>query len=238
MKVRCPKCRQVLLAPDEAAGRKVRCQGCRTTFYLAKPDATPTQSVGLTPGAESPPLEPPPLGPPMALQEDAPEASVRCPICGARMDAALSVCAQCGFNRRTGKTSIKHLRGRAVEEAEEGPEKVSFALLVLQFIGELLPGLFRPGLLIGAIILSLVGFAVLGLAMFLIGLGAILSGMSIGGAGLVVYAQALGILLYGQWAFLPECLAECNGRRWLAFLILLVAPFATVYLLIRPYLPA
>jgi phage FluMu protein Com len=229
MKVRCPQCGQVLNAPDEAAGRKVRCQACRTVFFLSKPDDSETQPVS-SPAWEAARLE---------LTEAPPRERAVCPICRASMDTAVSICAMCGFNRRTGKTSVKHLHKLEEESAadEREEEKVAFPLLVLQFLGELLPGLFRPGLLIGAIILSIIAFAILGLALFIIGLGGLISGMAIGGTGLVLYGQALGILLYGEWAFLPECLAECDSRRWLLFLVLLFAPFAAAYLLIRQHLP-
>ncbi len=238
MKVRCPQCHQTLNAPEEAAGKKIRCPRCRTAFYLGpvEPAPPPSPELPARDATDQPSqFEIEPRAPRLELSQEPEQETVRCPICNGAVPAHADICPRCGFNRRTGETSVKHLQRESALEEEE--EKKSFPILALEFIGGLLPGLFRPGLVVMAVLLSLAGFAVLGLALFVIGLGGVLGGMVIGGAGLIVYGQALGLLLYGEWAMLPECLAECDGKRWMLFFVLLFGPFAILYFLLRPHLP-
>jgi len=157
-----------------------------------------------------------------------------CPICGKVGVAESAVCVFCGFNRATGQTAPTFVR-RDAEAVEE--EKSPLPIRAVEFFGELLPGLFRPGIVVAATLVAVVGFAVMGLGLFVLGLGAMMEGMFIAGGGLIVYGQALGLLLYGEWGWLPECLAECKGLQWLVFFVLLAAPFAGLYFMLRPYIP-
>lgn len=230
VKVQCPKCNQVLMAPEDAAGRKVRCRACRTTFFLAAPGPS-FPPVELS-SDEPPPPETADSG--FALADDAPQKIHRCNFCKAPVSPEHTICPECGYNRRTGRMSENVLQNNNDIQEEEG---LPFHLLTIQFISELMPGLFRPGLLIVTFLLTVAGFFVMGLGIFIFSLGAVGSAMGIAGAGLVVYGQALGVLLYGEWALLSECLAEFDGRRWLLFFFLLFSPFAALFFLARLLLP-
>ena len=149
------------------------------------------------------------------------------------MDAIL--CVQCGLNLKTGqRVDYDGLEDEAPEE-EEGP---SLPLRMLIFVGELLPGMFRPGILLFSIIVGIIGFGVMGLGIVIFELGAMLAGIAISAGGLVAYAQAIGMLLVGEAVFLSEALAEIDSRRWYLFFLILFAPFAVAIFFIRQAMAA
>ena len=115
---------------------------------------------------------------------------------------------------------------RTPAEDAQDEEPISPLLRCVLFVGEYLPGLFRPKALILSIVCAATGFAILGLAMFIALLGGLLSAFVIGGFGLICYAQALAMLLHGEPALLSEALSELNAWQWLLFIVLLAAPFA------------
>jgi len=115
---------------------------------------------------------------------------------------------------------------RPAPESSKDEEAHSLPVRCLLFVGYYIPGLFRPKALILSIICTVLGFGILGLAMFIALLGGLLSAFVIGGFGLICYSQALAMLLHGEVVMLSEALSELNAWQWLLFILLLVAPFA------------
>ena len=59
--VKCPECRKTLKLSDEAAGKRVRCPGCKQSFVAPAPDE-PEEEVEEAVSAEEPPLRRPRCG--------------------------------------------------------------------------------------------------------------------------------------------------------------------------------
>jgi hypothetical protein len=55
-----------------------------------------------------------------------------------------------------------------------------------------------------------------------------LSSITIGAAGLIVYAHGISWILGGEWGFLSSALAELDARRWVLFFVILWAPIVAV----------
>ena len=138
-----------------------------------------------------------------------------CWKCGADYAEDVVVCTDCGIDLRTGKE---------VGSSTDDEPDLSRALRGVVFVANWMPGLFRPVVLVCSIIMCLVGLAVIAFAMGLLGFGVVLSSVSIGAAGLIVYGHGLSWLLAGEFGFLSSTLVELDGKQWFTFFVLLLAP--------------
>jgi len=146
----------------------------------------------------------------------------RCPACGAPVGEGAQFCAQCGADLRAGMAGGSSFR---VEE-ERGPAAPLRALL---WMLEIFPGLFSPKCLICSL-LTLIGAAlVVGLAVFIIALGAVISGLFIAGFGMVMYWSAVSWILYGYVTLPSEAMAEFDGKKWTVFLLATFLPIAAFF---------
>jgi len=164
----------------------------------------------------------------------APEA-LPCPRCNAPLDAGAVICHGCGMNLRTGRSPAEI--GPEESAADFDEPRPSALVIVVEYFGAYLPGLFRPWLLVRAILWSIAGFAAMGFCAFFLILGAVLSACMVGGLGLILYAQGLAILIQGETGLLHELLADMDGRHWLVLLALLFAPFVILYLALNRLVP-
>lgn len=164
-----------------------------------------------------------------------PPAARPCPRCSAALDPSAIVCHRCGVNLETGLLP-KEVAGQQGEDAAGGVPRLEPARLV-EAVGEWLPGLFRPGLLILAILCSLAGFVAMGYCLALLAFGLPLAACMVGGLGLIVYGQGLAMLIQGETGLLHELLTDMDGKRWTLFLALLFAPFVILYFVLRNRLP-
>jgi len=138
-----------------------------------------------------------------------------CPHCGTDYPSETVICIQCGIDLRTGSEL----------ETEADPVRgPSAGMQALQFVGDLMPGLFRPVLLIVALLVAVAGFGIMWLGLAIFFMGAVLGAIAIMAAGLVVYAQAIGWVLTGRFSMLSECLAELDRNQWPLFFVVLFAP--------------
>jgi hypothetical protein len=147
-----------------------------------------------------------------------------CPKCGTDYPSETVICVKCGVDLRTGE---------ALETEADPVRGPSPGMQVLQFVGDLVPGVFRPGLLITSLLVGCIGLGILWFGSVLFGFGAIFGAVAIMAAGLVVYAQGIAWVLYGRFSFLPECLAEFNGNQWMLFVVVLFAPMAAFLVLLN-----
>jgi len=156
-----------------------------------------------------------------------PEALVsegrRCWRCGTEYAADTVICVRCGIDLRTGETV-----GTDADEEEKAPAPMR----ALLFIGELVPGLFRPVLLIVALLTAGVGLGVMWFSLLFLSWGGVLTACAVGAGGLIIYAQAVALVLNGSFCLLHEALAELDGRRWLLFFLLLSVPFVILFTVI------
>jgi len=117
------------------------------------------------------------------------------------------------------------LEREVVEEEEPSPGWAERTILV---VGDWFPGLFRPLVLLAAVLAVLIGLGVMGLALFLLALGAVISAFPVGGMGLIIYAHGVAFLLTGQVALLHDSLADMESKKWTPFILLGLAPMAAL----------
>ena len=159
------------------------------------------------------------------------QAGRTCPQCGAPLTAQAILCPRCGMNLETGQAGRRHWEDEHLDVVEE--EAPSSAMRAVIFVGEWLPGLFRPRVLILSVFCAVMGFAVLGVCVFFLALGAVLAAFPVGALGLILHAQAVAMLLTGEITMLQEALAELDFNRWLLFVVILSTPFLVIFLILR-----
>ncbi len=147
-----------------------------------------------------------------------------CWKCGADYDEDVVICTDCGVDLRTGAEV-----GANTDDEPELPRH----LKPVAFIINWMPGVLRPGLVVGSAVTCVIGLGVVGFAIGLLGFGVVLSSVSIGAAGLLVYAHGISWLLAGEFGFLSNTLIELDGKQWLTFFALLVAPIFAGVLYIK-----
>ena len=117
MKFACPACSKSLNIPDQFAGKKARCPGCKEVFEAPR-------SVGESEAvvAEAPPM-PRPVGPPPLPPRASDSAAVQK---GTPPRAAKSVCPECGESLARGETSCESC-GWGEDEVRRQPKRDSAA---------------------------------------------------------------------------------------------------------------
>lgn len=83
LKIRCPHCHKVLVAEDDAAGRRKRCPACKQPFNVPLPVSDRTTVT---------------------------DVASRCPRCGAETAPGTTVCPKCHSDTTTGKRLPLHRR--------------------------------------------------------------------------------------------------------------------------------
>ena len=151
-----------------------------------------------------------------------------CPGCGEPMATDAAICVHCGYNARTGR---RLATATGIEEPEEPPP--ALPIRAVMFVGEWMPGLLRPLVLILSILVGIVGLGILVFGLALFAMGAMLTAFAAGALGVIVYAQGIAWLLDGEFTWLTDALTELDGYRWGLFFVLLVLPFVSLFLLVR-----
>jgi len=155
---------------------------------------------------------------------------LRCPFCGTVYDEPFAICVHCGMDRRTGRM---HEPTRVEEDDEES--KPPKSLRVAAWIAEYFPGLFRPLVLISAIILAAAGLAITVFGLVLtFGLFVIITGIIATILGSMIYAQAVAWILWGELGMLTDQLTEFDETRWALFFTGLLTP-GTLLILVARY---
>ena len=147
-----------------------------------------------------------------------------CPECGEMVEPDARICVACGFNYDTGKKVEEHIPVYG--------EDFSLPRKILCWVADTLPGLFRP-LTFALFILSIiVSLSIFFLGLFIISLGAMLSGIMIASFSLVVYAYGVGWMMTGEVQLLRSAMIELTGGRWTAFLVIVFGPVALGFFLV------
>jgi hypothetical protein len=125
------------------------------------------------------------------------------------------------MNRATGRMA----EPTVVVEDEDEAEQPSRRLRFVMWTAEYLPGLYRPLVLIAAIMLAIVGLGItlMGVVL-LVGFFVIFSSICIIAVGSLAYAQAVAWVLWGELGFLPDQLTEFDEVRWTLWFVGLVTP--------------
>lgn len=117
------------------------------------------------------------------------------------------------------------IEDKPVVEEDDEPEAVSFGRRALAWTAEYLPGLFRPVVLICALLLGAVGLAItlMGIIMTF-AFFMLLEGGMVLIVGTLAYAQAVAWVLWGEMGFLPSLLTDFDEMRWTLWLVGLMTP--------------
>jgi len=169
------------------------------------------------------------------------KAERKCPMCGKRIDEDTVMCIACGTHLVTGRQVVtRHEADQPKPPPEEDEEEAEPTLgdRICMAIGVFAPGLFKPGILIVAALLAIVGFAIIVLSIVILKLGAGFAGLMIAGAGLILYAQGVAIILSGEFSMLPDAMLEFDTNRWCVFIVLIPVPFVIMFALIKRFAAA
>ena len=147
-----------------------------------------------------------------------------CWKCGTWYAPDIVMCVSCGVNLET---------GREIQAGADEDEEPPRTLRVMAFIADWTPGLLRPAVLVLSIVLALLGFAVMGLCVFVLALGAVFGAVAIGAVGLIMYAQAVAWMLVGRIVLLQDALLDLESKKWSLFFALIFAPFAVGLVLMK-----
>ena len=170
-----------------------------------------------------------------------------CPGCGGEYEPAVKICVECGIDLRTGKRLASHIE-RADDEPDDDETfddeevRINPFYRFVVIVAQMFPGLIRPGLLIGSVLMAALGLtiSVFGLIMFF-GFGMmmmfVLSGVVVAAVGVLAYAQAVAWLIMGEYMLLVECLSEFDSKQWNIFFILLASPIVALALAIKFAMP-
>lgn len=166
---------------------------------------------------------------------------VSCPGCGQQYEKPFVICVNCGLNIKTGQRLALQVGGQTTadddaddidnldETDERGP---GVAWRALQWTAEYLPGLFRPVLLICAILLAALGLVIIVVGVFLMLSMVVLGSLAFLAVGSLAYAQAVSWVVYGGFELLTEALADFDSTRWFLWFVGLLLPGVTLFALI------
>jgi hypothetical protein len=146
-----------------------------------------------------------------------------CWKCGEAYPEEVLICVECGIDLRSGDE---------IKAGDDPEEPLTPLQKVGVFIGSLMPGLFRPALLMSSVGVMAIGLLVMAFAIGMTRL-VLLGSFAIGGSGVIVYAHGISWLLVGDFGFLSSTLAELDGKRWVLFFVILWAPLAVVLVMVK-----
>jgi hypothetical protein len=166
----------------------------------------------------------------MPGEEKAMPETPQCPHCGRPCEPDAVLCTRCGTDLRTGRPLYVN-----PEPADtDAEDSVGPGMRLLQRVGDLAPGLFSPTVMLAAIVVGLAGLGIIALGIVLFLWGVLIGAFAVAAAGLICYAQAIAMVLYGGFSWLPEMLADFDSPRWTVFFILVSLPIVALTLLFRP----
>jgi hypothetical protein len=142
-----------------------------------------------------------------------------CPRCQNLLEPGIFVCIKCGFNLGTGEQLETQIR-----KHDETPWWLKF----LRFVYDVMPGIFRPLIIVAFILCVILTFVLVWLGLLIMGLGAIFSGIAICSAALMVYAQGVAFLLADEIQALKSALVDFTERQMWAFVIMVFGPCAMI----------
>lgn len=171
----------------------------------------------------------PPGDPPGEDRPDPAGAPSICPECGQHYGPETLFCVSCGIHLLTGERIAR-------EGADEPAEEPALDPLWARALG-LVPGLFSARVLVYSGISLTLALVCAVLCLFFAGIGAIMIAASAGAAGMILYAQAVAMILTGEVQLLSTALADFDGTRWSAFFFAVAVPFSGVLTLILMHAP-
>ncbi len=143
-----------------------------------------------------------------------------CPECRDLLEPGVVVCVRCGYNLAA---------GRKMETSIHVDDPTPVWLKLLRLVYDVMPGLFRP-LLVLSFLASIVLAVVLAyLGLFVLFCGAFLAGIGICSAALMVYAQGVTLLLAGEFQLMKSAMADFTEVQMWVFGIVVFGPCALLF---------
>lgn len=138
-----------------------------------------------------------------------------CPACQHLIEPGVVICMKCGLNLKTGEQ---------LETQIHKHDNTPWWLKFLRFVYDVMPGIFRPLTIIAFILCLVLTFVLVWLGLFIISLGAFLSGIAICSAALMVHAQGVAFLLAGEIQALKSAVVDFTERQMYAFGLMVFGP--------------
>ena len=151
-----------------------------------------------------------------------------CPSCRAACEPDAVVCVRCGTDLKSGRRMDIRVyvnRGASADDTGEAP----YGWFVTA-LAEYVPGLFRPLVFALSLALCVLALALAGVTLFLFfGMGVVFEALITGAVGLMAYGTGLAWMLTGELGLLTSCLMEFDGKRWMIFAVLILAPVLLIF---------
>ena len=160
-----------------------------------------------------------------------------CPDCQKNHPRGTRICVECGIDLLTGQTlSTRAPDATELHALENAPldddrPPPSFGFRLMQFFGDNTPGLFIPKVFAGVVAVMLVAAAITAIAVMVFLVGLVGHSMLFAGFALMVYWQALAMLLTGQYTLLQNAMSDFRAAQWYLFAFLGFTPIAGVYII-------
>jgi hypothetical protein len=157
-----------------------------------------------------------------------------CPTCGAPLAKGDRRCGLCGADLAAKRPSPppEPPPPEVIVEAEEveAEEEEAFPApaRLLMAVAEVVPGLFRPLVLVLSPLAVLLAMGIAWFGMLLLSMGTLISAVMIGSVALIVYAHAAAWLLTARVEFLTESLIELDSRQRFVFFLLVFTPLTAI----------
>ena len=149
-----------------------------------------------------------------------------CPSCGESISPNTVICLSCGTNLKTGE-KLHTATSEQPDAEEEAPPTGRERFLMT--LGEWFPGLFRAKVVIAAMLVALVGLAVMAFGAVLFTLGSVLAPMLVATGGAIIYTQGIVWLFDGEICLLNDALTNLEGNRLFVLVLCLAVPAVTLF---------
>jgi hypothetical protein len=155
----------------------------------------------------------------------------QCPSCKAVWPGDAVMCVQCGTDLRTGGAYVPPAGDPP--DVEEPTERPGLLMRAILWLGELAPGLFRVTIVLAVLVL-IAGAGFLGMvALSLFGMGVLFGAIAVGAMAMTAYAQAMALLLAGEFRVLSSAMVDFTSQQWTLFLLLVLVPVIVPLALFR-----
>ncbi len=159
--------------------------------------------------------------------------SETCPSCKEPVTPSAVICLACGFNLKTGETLHTATTAEEPDDDEDDDVEEEVPLTgwerVLETLGAWVPGLFRPKVVVAAVLVAIVGLAVMALGATLFASGMVLAPLLVAVGGAVIFGQGVVWLFDGEICLLHDALTNLEGNQLFVLAICLAIPAITLF---------
>jgi len=156
--------------------------------------------------------------------------SETCPSCRKPVTPDAVICLNCGFNLKTGEV-LHTATSTAEPETDEAEQEAPLTgrERMFEILGQWVPGLFRPKVVVSALIVAAIGLAVMGLGATLFTSGMVLAPLLVAVGGAIIFAQGIVWFFDGEICLLHDALTNLEGNQLFVLTLCLAAPVITLF---------